>query len=69
MIVTNLVTCSMQEYTNSVISKQPVAMAGVAIAAISLLATHWLPHGAAAPPHATLVPETPQEEAAPVVLP
>ena len=42
---------------------------GVAIAAISLLATRWLPHGAA-PPHTTFIPETPpQEETAPLVLP
>jgi predicted MFS family arabinose efflux permease len=43
---------------------------GVAIAAVSLLATHWLPRGAAAPPHSTVVPETPpQEETAPLVVP
>jgi hypothetical protein len=43
---------------------------GVAIAAVSLLATRWLPHGAAVPPHSTVIPETPpQEETAPLVLP
>ena len=43
---------------------------GVAIAAVSLIATRWLPYGAAAPPHSTVVPETPpQEETAPLVTP
>lgn len=43
---------------------------GVAIAAVSLIATRWLPHGAAIPPTSTVVPETPpQEETAPLVTP
>ena len=43
---------------------------GVALAAIALIATRWLPHGAAVPVSSTVVPETPpQEEAAPLVLP
>jgi MFS family permease len=41
---------------------------GVAIAGVSLIATRWLPYGAAATPHSTIVPETPpQEEVAPIV--
>lgn len=43
---------------------------GVAIAAVSLVVTRWLPHGVAVPAHHTLSPETPpQEESAALVVP